>query len=540
MSTKKILIVEDEMVAAKTLELRLTRLGYTPVGIVPSGEQAVQAAGALAPDLVLMDINLSGAMDGVQAAEQIRAQFDLPVIFTTAHSDTETLERAKITEAFGYLVKPFEMRDLRNAIEMGLYKHTLERKLKESEARYRLVSELTSDFAYSVRVDAPDQIVFEWMTDAFYQLTGYTQIEMNALGTFQPLIHPDDLAIFFTRRATLGAGKNYVGEYRILTKRGETRWLRDYARPVMDATTQRIMRVHGAAQDITEYKRVEAEIALQRARFQQLFENAPIAIALLDAQDRVTSINRAFQDLFQYTLAECRGRAINDLIVPPNLMAEGKRLSHNVTHGTRVDQESVRQRKDGSHVPVQMYGVPILAGSQTTGIFAIYADISERKQREARLEYLGTHDALTGLFNRAFFETELTRLEHSRNFPVSIVMGDVDGLKLTNDSLGHSAGDDLLREAARVLRDAFRAEDIVARIGGDEFAILLPATDAERIQQIMLRVRHAIQEHNARTPGVQLSFSLGVATAEKGTPLTDALIDADAAMYQEKAAHHRT
>ncbi|MBI5652701.1 MAG: diguanylate cyclase [Chloroflexi bacterium] len=539
MSTTRILIVEDEMVAAKILELRLTRLGYTPVGIVPSGEQAIETARTLQPDLVLMDIDLSGALDGVQAAEQIRAQFDLPVIFTTAHSDAETLERAKITEAFGYLVKPFDPRDLHNAIEIGLYKHTIERRLKESEERYRLISELTSDFAYSVRVDATGRGTTEWVTDAFYSILGYTQDELNAHRSFLSFVHPDDQTIFRERWKTLGAGENYVGEYRLVTKRGETRWLRDYARPVWDAAAQRIIRVHGAAQDITERKHTAEEIALQRARFQQLFENAPIAIALLDAQDRITSINHAFADLFQYVLAECAGRAINELIVPPNLFAEAERLSHNVTHGIRVDQESVRQRKDGTRVPVQMYGVPILTDSQTSGIFAIYVDISERKQREQHLEYLSTHDALTGLYNRAYFETEVARLEHSRSFPVSIVMGDVDGLKQTNDSRGHSVGDELLRDAARVLRDAFRGEDIVARIGGDEFAILLPATDAAQIQQIMLRVRQAIQAYNASAHALPLSFSLGVVTAEQGAALSQALIEADTAMYQEKAAHHQ-
>ena len=101
-------------------------------------------------------------------------------------------------------------------------------------------------------------------------------------------------------------------------------------------------------------------------------------------------------------------------------------------------------------------------------------DITQQKRAEDRLRFLSTHDVLTGLYNRAFFEEETTRMERGRHYPISVLMVDVDHLKITNDRRGHAAGDSLLRRAAAVLRAAFRTEDVVARIGGDEFAVLLP------------------------------------------------------------------
>jgi PAS domain S-box-containing protein len=133
MSDAKILIVEDEGIAALDIQQRLISLGYTASDIVSTGEEAVKKVEETSPDLVLMDIMLPGEIDGVTAAEQIHASFDTPIIYLTAYTDEATLQRAKVTEPYGYIVKPFQERELHIAIDMALYKHKMERKLKESE-----------------------------------------------------------------------------------------------------------------------------------------------------------------------------------------------------------------------------------------------------------------------------------------------------------------------------------------------------------------------------------------------------------------------
>ncbi|NSW95845.1 MAG: PAS domain S-box protein, partial [Bacteroidales bacterium] len=136
MSAAKILIVEDEGIEALDLQYRLISLGYTAPDIISTGEEAVKKTEETSPDLVLMDIMLPGEMDGVAAAEQIRDRFDIPVIYITAYADDDTLQRAKITEPYGFLVKPFREKELHITIDMALYKHKMERKLKESEKRF--------------------------------------------------------------------------------------------------------------------------------------------------------------------------------------------------------------------------------------------------------------------------------------------------------------------------------------------------------------------------------------------------------------------
>jgi diguanylate cyclase (GGDEF)-like protein len=163
-------------------------------------------------------------------------------------------------------------------------------------------------------------------------------------------------------------------------------------------------------------------------------------------------------------------------------------------------------------------------------------EIAHRKDIEEQLRHLGTHDILTGIYNRVFFEQELARLEISREFPVSVIIADLDDMKKTNDTLGHNAGDELLKRAAAALRSTFREGDVLARIGGDEYSVLLPKTDAATAEQMLARVRVKLVEHNVMYPDLPIALSLGTATARKGE-LTQAFKLADQRMYVDKFAH---
>ena len=145
MAQANILIVEDEAVVAADLADKLERAGYRIVGTAARGEQAIRMAKVAPPDLVLMDIRLAGPLDGVTTAECLKAFADVPVVFLTAHSDRETIKRASVTEPFGYILKPFEERDLTTQIEIARYKHQAERRLRDSEALYRGLIETAVD-----------------------------------------------------------------------------------------------------------------------------------------------------------------------------------------------------------------------------------------------------------------------------------------------------------------------------------------------------------------------------------------------------------
>jgi two-component system cell cycle sensor histidine kinase/response regulator CckA len=145
MDVKKILIVEDEIIVALDIEKKVAKLGYEVVGNVTTGEAAINTVKKTPPDLILMDISLEGDIDGIEAAEHIQSHFDIPIIYLTAHSDQQTLERAKITEPYGYIIKPFEKRSLHATIEMALYKHHMQLMLKEKDETFRNLAENASD-----------------------------------------------------------------------------------------------------------------------------------------------------------------------------------------------------------------------------------------------------------------------------------------------------------------------------------------------------------------------------------------------------------
>ena len=167
-------------------------------------------------------------------------------------------------------------------------------------------------------------------------------------------------------------------------------------------------------------------------------------------------------------------------------------------------------------------------------------DITARKKAEAYLEYLGRHDTLTKLYNRSFFVDEMNRLERKGPYPVTVVIVDLNGLKRANDHLGHAAGDALLRRAGEVLAGAVGEAGCAARIGGDEFALLLPATDARSAEQVMEQVQNLVAVNNQFYQGAALSLSMGAATATPGERLEAVGRRADMAMYRAKRAHYAT
>ncbi|MBW2636350.1 MAG: response regulator, partial [Deltaproteobacteria bacterium] len=173
MANVKIMVVEDEGIIAKDIRNTLKRLGYTVPVVLSTGEDAIKKTAETHPDLVLMDIVLEGDMDGVEAAEQIRNRFDIPVVYLTAYSDEKTLQRAKITEAYGYILKPFQERELHTTIEMAVYKHKMERRLKQSEQWLAITLKSIGDAV--IATDTKGIVTF--MNPVAETLTGWKQDE---------------------------------------------------------------------------------------------------------------------------------------------------------------------------------------------------------------------------------------------------------------------------------------------------------------------------------------------------------------------------
>ena len=244
MGKKRVVIVEDEPLVAVSIEKKLTRMGLDVVGSFESGKNVISLVEQEPPDLILMDIKLAHGEDGIDVAKEIHKSRDVPIIFLTAFADQETITRAVSAEPFSYLVKPFSEWELKSNIEIVFRRFELERKLKESENRYRIISELSSDLAFAAEIDPSGKARVEWITDAVYAITGYTEDEIIAENVFGPFFLEKDRRRIDRVKEAILQGEPRAFEIQIVQKDGAARWVRAKRRPEWSETECGGGRVH--------------------------------------------------------------------------------------------------------------------------------------------------------------------------------------------------------------------------------------------------------------------------------------------------------
>jgi diguanylate cyclase (GGDEF)-like protein/PAS domain S-box-containing protein len=262
-----------------------------------------------------------------------------------------------------------------------------------------------------------------------------------------------------------------------------------------------------------------------------LVEQMRDGVLVVDNERRILEINRAAAQIFSVDKKDVIGKPTASLDHPAlNLVTNtltGKTARHEIeiSHGESAHWYDVR------------ISAIRTSSDEIAGYMVIWHNITERKLIERELRHTATHDTLTGVHNRVFFEEAMKFQTHNFQWPVTVISVDLDNLKETNDQLGHPAGDELIRQAAAVLSKTFRQGDFVARIGGDEFAVLVMQSDESTAKILMQRLREMAAHHNANTPRVRLEFSAGYAVAYYVDELKTALNEADHRMYAEKNQH---
>ena len=592
----RVLYMEDDPALARAVQLRLSRLGYH-VDIAPDGQTGLEMGRASEYHLLVVD-QMMPVHTGLDIVQMLAAEKPLPpTILVTGSGSEQTAIDAMRLGVHGYVSKGAGnyLEQLTGVVERVLTEQRLvaENKRVQDELRQErdlLSSIMQTSVAAIVLFDAEGHIVFA--NDRAERVLGVSKSEAETRLYNSPEWHITDYDgnllpdHEFPFRRVLDCGNSISdAPMAIEWSDGARKYLLVNGAPLRDDAGA-IHRIVCQVTDITERVLTQRNLAWQ----------AEMDAAIAHISSELLAERVSLDDISMHVLNHARRLTRSQYgfagyiepdtghLVTTSLVIDGQEQSGAQTAMQRFEEFSglwgwvLAHRQPlltntaasdprmtpmpDSRVPIQCFlAVPALFGDQLAGEIAlansdrdydqrdldlvtrlasVYAMGLRRKWDEDRLLYLSTHDALTGLYNRAYFEEQMKRQAQSNNVALAIAVVDVDDMKAVNDARGHVVGDDLLRRAARVLQSTFRSADVVARIGGDEFAVLVSGARQPELRKIAARVRERVALDNTQHADVPLSFSLGIAVGHQGISPTELLRQADAHMYQEKASKKLT
>jgi PAS domain S-box-containing protein len=383
MINPKILIVEDENIVANDIQKRLMNLGYNIVGIVSTGEEAVKKAIATSADLVLINVRLKGEMDGIETASALRFQYGIAVVFLSAYADDDTLRRASKTEPFGYILKPFEERELHTTIEMALYRRELERKFKKNETWYGTT--LRSIGEAVISIDTSGTIKF--MNTTAENLTGWKMSDV---------LGEDWLKVFRTaEKSTKLSFTNPVDQIlknkitavlknhdTLISREGKEIPVDESASPITDEVGN-IVGVVLVFRDVSERKQVKEALKTSQEYAQSIISSSLDMIIANDKNRNIIEFNKAAEETFGYNIKEILGKHVSILFANPE---ESNKVYKTTVEQSRCVQEVVSKRKNGELFH-SLLSASILRNvkGEMIGVMGVSRDITERNHAEQAL-----------------------------------------------------------------------------------------------------------------------------------------------------------
>ncbi len=406
----------------------------------------------------------------------------------------------------------------------------LEEKRREAEQlafRYEVILEGAQDGMFLAEPTRGGEFLLKEANSPFESIIGHSLGEHAEVSVSDLFPSPQRENLQRHLRACEKNQEPHLFEINVACE-GEDRYFLVYLSPIVqDGETVRLV---GSVRERTAEKAAREALQESEEKYRTLVENANDVIVILQ-DDRCVYANTAVQRMLGMQKEEVIGSRWMQHIHPSGYLrslgppADGSESEFDI-------YEAELQHKDGSRVHVEVNANMITYQGDPAEL-VIIRDITQRRRAERQLHYLSFHDQLTGVYNRAYFEEQVSHLDAARQRPLSIVMADINGLKLVNDAFGHQEGDRFLQKVALTLREGCRREDVVARIGGDEFAILLPRTSLGEAEEIAGRLRECCRQSDHKH--FTISLSIGVATKyEEEEDIWSLFSEAEEQMYRDK------
>lgn len=526
--SSNILIVEDEHIVALDLKMSLEDLGHHVVATVAFGEQVLENACKHQPDLVLMDIKLAGTMRGTEAARLVHQHLQLPVIFLSAFCDSAILEQARHSLPYGYLIKPYDRKELDASIQMALYRHQADQKIKKSEQRLQMAMEAAQLGLWELDLKRNTLISSGIVREL---LSEPPEVICEGLDKLRQLFHSSERH----RLQKLLEKDRPINVVMRLQEGVPPRWVELFARKFQSPHGELIV---GVMRDITSQQQTQHQLRQAYAVFQTTAEG----ILILDQDFKVLSVNPAFTTITGFSCSDVLGRQ-PDQFLYPNYQQSPQPARLSELKSSHWSGEVLCLRRDQSSFPAWQHICKVKSpqsGLQHSHYVLTFSNISALRRAEENLAKLAFHDHLTGLGNRAKLEKTL-KIEVERAARNKTMLGvmylDLDGFKLVNDTLGHHVGDRLLQVVAQRIANLTRAGDTAIRVGGDEFVIITPdASHPSFYHRVAEKLLRSINEEiDLDHSHVAVSCSIGIACfPEDATTYDELLKCADLAMFAAK------
>lgn len=376
----------------------LVSFGYDVVGIASTGKDALKKVTELKPDLILMDIVLKGEMNGIEAASQIKDDFDIPVIYLTAHPEKSAVDRAKLTTPYGYLIKPVSRTDLKNTIDLALYKHQMESELKQSESRYKsLINHMYSGVAVYKAIDNGKDFIFIDFNQAAENIDSIEKKEVIGKKVTDIFPGVKDFGLFEVIQRVYKTGTPEHHPIRLYKDKRITGWRDNF---VYKLPSDEIVAVYD---DVTESKQAEEALKESEERHRMLYLDAPLPYQSLNKDGCFIDVNPAWLDILGYSRNEVIGKWFGEFLSPDYVEDFQENFPKFKAMGEIHDVEFEMIKKDGSTIIVSFDGK---IGYDDEGNFkqthCIFQDITERKKVEVKLhqsveEWERTFDAVPDL-----------------------------------------------------------------------------------------------------------------------------------------------